>query len=122
MDIKVGVGSLGLDITVEGVGSLLGFSGGFRGSLAISAYDSVVRNGGSMVKGIGGCLSRPEQGTHKEVVPPEGVVLPDYLAVDVGQPKEDREDGNDETGEDDGQCHSDFRELVEVEIGGALVD
>ena len=83
MQIKVGVGSLGFDVTVESVGSLLGFSGGFRGSLAISAYDSVVGNGGSMVKGIGGCLSRPEQRTHEEVVPLEGVVLPDDLAVDV---------------------------------------
>ena len=122
MDIKVGVGSLGLDITVEGVGSLLGFSGRFRGSLAISAYDSVVGNGGSMVKGIGGSLSRPEQGTHEEMVPPEGVVLPDDLAVDVGQPKEDREDGDNETGEDDGQCDSDLGELVKVEIGSTLVN
>jgi len=83
MDIKIGVGTLGLDVAVEGVGSLFGFSGGFRGSLAISAYDSVVGNGGGMVKGIGGSLSRPEQRTHEEVVPLEGVVLPDDLAVDV---------------------------------------
>jgi hypothetical protein len=84
MDIKVGVGTLGLDVTVEGVGSLLGFSGGgFRGGLAISAYDSVVGNGGGVVKGIGGSLSRPKQRAHEEVVPPEGVVLLDNLAVDV---------------------------------------
>jgi hypothetical protein len=56
------------------------------------------------------------------VVPLEGVVLLDNLAVDVRKPEEDREDGNDETGKDDGQCDSDLGELVKVEIGGTFVD
>jgi len=83
MDIKIGVGTLGLDVAVEGVGSLFGLSGGFRWNLVVSACDSVIGNGGGMVKGIGGSLSRPKHGTHEKVIPLEGVVLPDDLAVDV---------------------------------------
>jgi hypothetical protein len=119
VDVGVRVGTLGLDISV---GSPLFGGSSSRGRNGIgSTLDSVVGNSVESVGSIGRSLSRPKHGTEEEVVPLEGVVLLDDLAVDVWQPKEDGKDGDNETSEDNGKSDSDFRKFVKVEVGCTLV-
>lgn len=105
VEIEVGVGTLGLDVTIDVLGSLLGLSFG-RSSL--SAMDSVVGDVVDVVLSIGRCLSGPEERTEEEVPPSESVVFSDDLAVNVRKPEKNREDGDTETGQNDGQGDSEF--------------
>lgn len=83
--------------------------------------DSVVGNKSDIVGVVDGRRSLPEERAEEEVVPLDGVVFSDDLAVDVGQPEDEREDSDDERGEDDGHGDGGSWEFVELELGGSLV-
>lgn len=83
-------------------------------------HDSVIRNRCAL--SIGGCLTAEQSGTLEDVVPLEGVVLLDDLAVNKG----DEEDGG-ENAETDANAEGDGGDvpgglLAQAETGGALVD
>jgi hypothetical protein len=121
VEVKVGIGAFGLDVAIGIVGSLFGLGSGGLGHF-ITTSDSIIRHIVDMVKSIGRSLSRPKYRAEEEVVPSKGVVFPDHLAIDVGEPEENGEDGDNETSQHNGQSDSDFRKLVEVEAWSAFVN
>lgn len=76
-------------------------SSGRIGSTMHSVVGNKLRTGIDL-----GSRSFPEQRTVEEMVPSDGVIFPNDLAVHVRKPEQQRQYGDDEGGHGDGQCDS----------------
>lgn len=125
-----GVGGDGGDVIagVAAVGGLLGVVDGLGlldGGLLLLVLRAVLDDGvvGDLgLLGVGGGGAAEVEGTLEDVVPADGLVLLDNLAVDVGDEEEAGEDGDTEAGAEDDGGDPPGGLLRQTETGGALVD
>lgn len=126
---RLGVGVLKVELlALEGSGGGVlnvvagGLAGGGGGTVT---DDTVVGDVGCLLEalsGVGRSLAAPEERAKEEVVPLDGVVLANDLAVDVWEEEDDGEDGDNKSSKDDSKGNGGVGELVELERGSTLVD